>query len=119
MATVAVVGPDGVEQEDAAIGTGPVDAMYKAINRIVQEPNTLTEFVVNAVTEGIDSLGEVTIRIQPHNGGQSSRTNPQTGEQNARTFSGHGASTDIVVASAVRRGPRRLPVRPRCLSQTR
>ncbi len=99
-ATVSLLDPEGKEQQDAAIGTGPVDAVYEAINRIVGEPNTLTEFVVNAVTEGIDSLGEVTIRIQPHNGGSSSRTNPQTGRETLRTFSGHGASTDIVVASA-------------------
>jgi 2-isopropylmalate synthase len=50
------------------VGSGPVDAVYKAINRIVGVPNTLTEFSVNAVTEGIDAVGEVTIRIQPHNG---------------------------------------------------
>lgn len=99
-ATVALIDPNDAELEDAAIGSGPVDAVYKAINRIVGEPNTLTEFKVNAVTEGIDSLGEVTIRIQPENGGSDSRTNPQTGEAHARTFSGHGASTDIVVASA-------------------
>jgi 2-isopropylmalate synthase len=99
-ATVSLVGPDGQELQDAAIGTGPVDAVYMAINRIVQEPNTLTEFKVNAVTEGIDSLGEVTIRIQPHNGKVQGRTNPQTGESSVRNFSGHGASTDIVVASA-------------------
>ncbi len=99
-ATVILESPEGEELEDAAVGAGPVDAVYKAINRIVREPNTLTEFVVTAVTEGIDSLGEVTIRIQPHNGGASARTNPQTGATQVRTFSGHGASTDIVVASA-------------------
>ena len=47
-----------------AIGTGPVDAAYKAIDAIVQRPNTLQEFVIHAVTEGIDALGEVTVRIQ-------------------------------------------------------
>ncbi len=99
-ATVTIIDPDGNEIEDAAIGTGPVDAIYQVIKRVVGEPNVLTEFVVKAVTEGIDSLGEVTIRIQPENGGKSSRTNPQTGETHVRTFSGHGASTDIVVASA-------------------
>lgn len=99
-ATVTLISPDGEELEDAALGTGPVDSIYKAINRIVKEKNTLTEFKVKAVTEGIDSLGEVTIRIQPHNGNSSSKTNPQTGEAFTRTFSGHGASTDIIVASA-------------------
>jgi 2-isopropylmalate synthase len=62
--------------------------------------NTLTEFSVKAVTEGIDAVGEVTIRIQPHNGQEDERFNPQTGHPYVRTFSGHGASTDIIVASA-------------------
>ena len=62
----------------------PVDAVYKAINRIVQVPNELTEFRVDAVTEGIDAIGDVTIRI----------------EQEGQTFVGRGANTDIMVASA-------------------
>jgi 2-isopropylmalate synthase len=98
-ATVSLTDPNGDEIIDAAIGTGPVDAVYKAINRIVNVPNTLTEFIVQAVTEGIDAIGEVTIRIQPENG-QDYATNPQTGQQIVRTYSGHGASTDIIVASA-------------------
>jgi 2-isopropylmalate synthase len=99
-ATVSLTNPEGDEMVDAAIGTGPVDAVYKAINRIVQVPNILTEFVVQAVTEGIDAIGEVTIRIQPDNGHSEYTTHPQTGMQMPRTFSGHGASTDIIVASA-------------------
>ncbi len=43
-------------------------------------PNTLTEFSIKAVTEGIDAVGEVTIRIQPHNGDREHIINPQTGE---------------------------------------
>ena len=66
-------GPDGVLREDAAIGTGPVDSVYKAINRIVQVPNELTEFSIKAVTEGIDAVGEVTIRIEPTSGGNGQR----------------------------------------------
>ncbi|RME99686.1 MAG: 2-isopropylmalate synthase, partial [Chloroflexi bacterium] len=99
-ATVSLTDAEGNVLEDAAIGTGPVDAVYKAINRIVEVPNVLTEFVVQAVTEGIDAIGEVTIRIQPKNGHSDFSTHPQTGAQVARTFSGHGASTDIIVASA-------------------
>jgi 2-isopropylmalate synthase len=99
-ATVSLTGPDGQTHQDADVGTGPVDAVYKAINRIVGVPNTLTEFIVTAVTEGIDAVGEVTIRIQPHNGDDDPPFNPQTGRLYVRTFSGHGASTDIVVASA-------------------
>jgi 2-isopropylmalate synthase len=99
-ATVSLTGPGGEVHQDADVGSGPVDAVYKAINRIVGVPNTLTEFSVKAVTEGIDAVGEVTIRIQPHNGQDEQAFNPQTGRPFFRTFSGHGASTDIIVASA-------------------
>jgi 2-isopropylmalate synthase len=98
-ATVSLTDPNGAELIDAAIGTGPVDAVYKAINRIIGVANTLTEFTVQSVTEGIDAIGEVTIHIQPDNGDDFT-TNLQTGAQVARTYSGHGASTDIIVASA-------------------
>ncbi|MCZ6789102.1 MAG: 2-isopropylmalate synthase [Chloroflexi bacterium] len=83
-ATVTLTDPDGQSITEAATGTGPVDAVYKAINRIVQVPNKLTEFRVDAVTEGIDAIGDVTIRI----------------EQDGQTFVGRGANTDIMVASA-------------------
>ena len=99
-ASVDMTGPDGTAYRDAALGTGPVDAVYQAINRIVCEPNTLTEFSINAVTEGIDAQAEATVRIQPHNGSAEHSVNPQTGHAYTRTYSGHGASTDIVVASA-------------------
>jgi 2-isopropylmalate synthase len=85
---------------DAALGTGPVDAAYQAINRIVGESPKLTEFSINAVTEGLDAQAEATIRIQPDNGDGKYALNPQTNQHYARTYSGHGASTDIVVASA-------------------
>ena len=102
-ATVRLRGPDGVVREDAAIGTGPVDAVYRSINRIIQVPNVLTEFSIQAVTEGIDAVGEVTIRIEPTgdngNGNGSYSLNAQSGLRQ-RTFSGHGADTDILVASA-------------------
>ncbi|MBI2853320.1 MAG: 2-isopropylmalate synthase [Chloroflexi bacterium] len=83
-ATVRLIGPDGQALADAALGTGPVDAVYKAINRIVKVPNNLTEFSVKSVTEGIDAIGEVLIRI----------------ESDGITYSGRGASTDVIVASA-------------------
>ncbi|MFN2283579.1 MAG: 2-isopropylmalate synthase [Anaerolineae bacterium] len=90
-ATVRIKGPDGNVVCDADHGTGPVDAVYRAINRVIGEPNELIEFSVQAVTEGIDAVGRVTIRIQadkPVNGGAR------------RVFSGHGADTDILTASA-------------------
>jgi 2-isopropylmalate synthase len=83
-ATVRLITPDGAVLADAALGTGPVDAVYKAINRIIQVPNVLTEFSVKSVTQGIDAQGEVTIRV----------------ESDGRTYVGRGADTDIIVASA-------------------
>lgn len=98
-ASVVMIGPDGQQYQDAALGSGPVDAVYQAINRIVGVTNRLTEFSINAVTEGLDAVAEATIRIQPDNG-TGFTVNPQTNQPIYRTFSGHGASIDIVVASA-------------------
>jgi 2-isopropylmalate synthase len=83
-ASVKLIAPDGQVLADAALGTGPVDAVYKAINRIVGVPNQLTEFSVKSVTEGIDAIGEVLIRI----------------ESEGITYTGRGADTDIIAASA-------------------
>ena len=83
-AAVKLTTPDGEVLSDAALGTGPVDAVYKAINRIVGVPNQLTEFSVKSVTEGIDAIGEVLIRI----------------ESEGITYTGRGADTDIIAASA-------------------
>jgi 2-isopropylmalate synthase len=97
-ATVRLRGPDGQTHLQAAIGTGPVDATYKAIDAIVAAPNTLLEFAIHAVTEGIDALGEVTVRIQSRNGART--LDAQKEVEQPRTFGGHGADTDIIVASA-------------------
>jgi 2-isopropylmalate synthase len=83
-ATVTLRTPTGEELTDAAIGTGPVDAVYKAMNRVVNVPNQLIEFSVQSVTAGIDAIGEVTIRLR----------------HSDRVYSGHAANTDIIVASA-------------------
>jgi 2-isopropylmalate synthase len=83
-ATVRLIDKEGTRHEDAAVGDGPVDAVYKAINRIVNVANTLTEFTVKSITEGIDAQGDVIIRI----------------EADGRTYTGRGADTDIIVASA-------------------
>ena len=99
-ATVRLIGPDQETHVEAAIGTGPVDAVYKAIDAIVQAPNTLLEFSIRAITEGIDALGEVTVRVKAENGLAPRRTSPQSGRERRLTFGGHGADTDIIVASA-------------------
>jgi 2-isopropylmalate synthase len=83
-ATVRLIAPDGQILADAALGTGPIDAVYQAINRIIRVPNKLTEYTVKSVTEGIDAIGEVLIRIESDN----------------VTYTGRGADTDIIVASA-------------------
>ncbi|BAT54165.1 2-isopropylmalate synthase [Nostoc sp. NIES-3756] len=83
-ATITIVTPDGKIITDASVGTGPVDAVYQAINRLVQIPNQLIEFSVQSVTGGIDALGTVTIRL----------------EYQGQIFSGQASDTDIVVAAA-------------------
>lgn len=97
-ATVRLRGPDGVIHTVAAIGTGPVDATYKAIDLIINVPCTLLEFNIHAVTAGIDALGEVTVRIQSDNG--KSTMDAQSEVEYSRVYGGHGADTDIIVASA-------------------
>ena len=83
-ATVSVVGEDGEEKTAVSLGTGPVDAVVQALDSLTEEPNELIEFSVKSVTEGIDALGEVTIRIR----------------RDGNLFSGHSADTDVVVAAA-------------------
>jgi 2-isopropylmalate synthase len=83
-ATVTLVNGDGAELTEAAIGTGPVDAVCQALNQLARVPNELVEFSVKSVTEGIDAMGEVTIRLRA----------------DGVLYSGHAADTDIVVAAA-------------------
>jgi 2-isopropylmalate synthase len=97
-ATVRLRGPDGKIHVHASIGTGPVDASYKAIDAIVKVPNTLLEFNIHAITEGIDALGEVTVRVQPNDG--MTKMDAQKETEYARVFGGHGSDMDIIVASA-------------------
>jgi 2-isopropylmalate synthase len=84
-ATAKMQTPEGDETIVAAVGTGPVDACYRAVDLVVQCPNTLIEYSVHSVTEGIDALGEVTVRIADPN--------------SSRSFGGYGADDDIIVAS--------------------
>ena len=83
-ATVRLIAPNGEILTDAATGTGPVDAVYLAINRILRVSNTLKEFSIGAVTEGTDAIGDATIRI----------------EKGGKVYTGRGSSTDIIVAAA-------------------
>jgi 2-isopropylmalate synthase len=82
-ATVRLRRDNNATVMDADTGNGPVDAVYRAINRIVQLPNELIEYSVQSVTEGIDAMADVTIRLK-------------VGEE---IYTGHAAHTDIIVAS--------------------
>jgi len=86
-ASVTLTTPEGENQIGAATGTGPVDAVFSAINQVVGIEVQLEEYVVHAVSGGINALGEVTVRIRPIG-------KPE------QCFSGHGADMDILVASA-------------------
>lgn len=75
---------DGEEKQSEAIGSGPVDASFKAIEAIVESGVELQLYSVNAITSGTDAQGEVSVRVR----------------QNSHVYNGHGADTDIVIASA-------------------
>ncbi len=88
----------GFARTEAGFGTGPVDAIYKGINQIVDIPNKLVEFSIQAIDEGLDAVADVTLRIEapePVGAGESAQ-----GGVGRRIFSGRGVDTDIVVASA-------------------
>ena len=87
----------GEEITEVSFGSGPVDAVYTCIDKVVQQPNELTEFLVQAVTEGIDANGDVTVRIEAPESRGHSRT--AQGRTRRRLFSGRGVDTDIIVAS--------------------
>jgi 2-isopropylmalate synthase len=101
-ATVRLRRPDGAVSVQASLGTGPVDATYKAIDAIVGVAGgiagQLVEYAVHAVTEGIDALGHVTVRVREAVG--RGAITAQSDAQKPRVFHGAGADTDIIVASA-------------------
>jgi 2-isopropylmalate synthase len=74
----------GEVREGAAIGDGPVDAVYKAIAQVTQSSAKLARYDIRAVTSGTEAMGEVTVHL----------------EQNGRKMMGRGASTDVIEASA-------------------
>ncbi len=84
LATVAVTLPSGEESKAEASGDGPVDAIFGAIREAVGTDAELRRYEVEAVTEGTDALGEVTVVLRA----------------NDRLASGRGVATDILEASA-------------------
>jgi len=73
----------GESYRSTSDGDGPVDAVFKAIEQLAKSNTELKLYSVNAVTAGTDSQGEVTVRL----------------EKGGRIVNGHGADTDILVAS--------------------
>jgi 2-isopropylmalate synthase len=103
VASVRLIDEAGETHSDAALGNGPVNAVCNCINRITGADAKLVEFHVHAVTEGIDAIANVTIRVEmPANDGRN------------YVFSGRSADTDTLVASgkaylaAVNKGLRRV-----------
>ncbi len=70
--------------EKTGYGDGPVDAVYKAIALITDTESSLLKYEVKSITGGTDALGEVMVSL----------------EEDGRTVRGHGADTDIIIASA-------------------
>lgn len=74
----------GEPVEVTETGVGPVDAVYRAIDKITNTPTTLVDYSIQAITGGTDAQGEVTVRIK----------------EGENIYVGHGASMDIILASA-------------------
>ena len=79
-----IMSVDGKEATATSTGSGPVDATFKAIEKIANSGTELKLYSVNNITTGTDSQGEVTVRL----------------EAEGRIINGQGADTDIVIASA-------------------
>jgi 2-isopropylmalate synthase len=75
---------DGELHKTATMGDGPVDAVFKAIAELSETKSELVQYQVKAITGGMDALGEVTVTV----------------EEDGRRVIGHGAHTDVIVASA-------------------
>ena len=101
-ATVKMRGPDNIERYVAATGTGPVDAVYKAIDQIIGVQVTLDTYSMQSVNEGIEALAITRVSIQPKQDGtlDASAIHAQSGITKDKKFSGVGSDTDVVVSSA-------------------
>jgi 2-isopropylmalate synthase len=75
---------DGESRKATALGIGPVDAVFKAIAELTETKSDLMRFQVNAITGGMDALGEVSVTVS----------------EDGRRVIGNGADPDIIVASA-------------------
>mgnify|MGYP001578382409 FL=1 len=83
-ATVQMKKPDGSEVTEAAVGNGPVDAVFKAIQRALGIRVELLEFSVSAISSGSEAIGKVVVQIK----------------DDGAEHEGSALGTDIIVASA-------------------
>jgi 2-isopropylmalate synthase len=84
-AAVCLWHSDGTLQKDAAVGDGPIDAVFKTIERITGVELKLIDYRVRSITDGEDAQGEATVECEYHGG----------------KLSGRAVSTDIIEASAL------------------
>ncbi len=84
-ATVKIKNKKGEIVTQTASGEGPIDAAFKAIDQVVGRDVKLKEYLVQAVTEGMDAQGKVSVEI----------------ETKDKNYYGFGSDEDIVVASAL------------------
>jgi 2-isopropylmalate synthase len=75
---------DGKTVKQTGTGDGPVDAVYRTIAAMTGTKSTLDAYLVKGITGGTDALGEVTVKV----------------EEAGKKVAGHGADTDIIIASA-------------------
>ncbi|MGH7231193.1 MAG: 2-isopropylmalate synthase [Nitrospiraceae bacterium] len=75
---------DGQVMKRTGTGDGPVDAAYRTIAAMTETKSRLLSYAVKAITGGTDAQGEVSVRL----------------EEGGKTASGHGADTDVIIASA-------------------
>ena len=76
----------GKKIKKTASGSGPVDAVYQVIEQLTKVKPKLVDYSIQAITGGTDALGEVTVRIKE--------------KDKEKIYVGHGADTDIIIASA-------------------
>jgi 2-isopropylmalate synthase len=98
-ASVGLRGPNDHLQVEAAVGNGPVEAVFRAIDAIVRVDCTLVDYQLHATTEGKNALGEASVKIRGNDEGMA-YDHPQHDNSRPRIFHGHGANVDILEASA-------------------
>jgi len=81
--TVRLILKDGSKVERVAVGDGPIDASFKAIDKIVGRESKLEHFSLSAISGGADAQGEATVKVS----------------RDGQACNGHGLSTDVVEAS--------------------